>query len=256
MNVADKLKHVAENMQKVYEAGKAAGGYTDGYDAGRKFEHDRFWDEITANGTRTFYERAFQHWNMEYIRPKRKIVPSGCRSMNMFSDNNSLKMVEKKYFDLSHVTVSQGGESSSNLYAIFYSCPNLEVVEDIGMPAGGYYMTFNRCYKLHTIEVMRVVEQSEFVSVFTYCSELVNLTIEGTIGKNGFNVSPCTKLSHDSLMSIINALSTTTTGLTVTFSRTAVNKAFETSEGANDGTTSAEWLALVAAHNNWTISLA
>ena len=193
MSIADKLTTIAENTPKVYEAG-------------RKLEHDRFWDDVQDNGTRTFYERAFSYWNMEYIRPKHKVVPSGSRSMNMFSNNNSLKMVEKKYFDLSNVTVSQGGESSSNLYAVFYSCPNLEIVEDIGMPAGGYYMTFNRCPKLHTIEVMRVVEQSEFTSVFTYCSELVNLTIEGTIGKNGFNVSPCPKLSHDSLMSIINCL--------------------------------------------------
>ena len=52
------------------------------------------------------------------------------------------------------------------------------------------------------------------------------------------------------------ALSTTTTGLTVTFSKTAVDKAFETAEGANDGSTSPEWLALVATRPNWGIGLA
>jgi hypothetical protein len=88
------------------------------------------------------------------------------------------------------------------------------------------------------------------------CAELVDCPFEGVIGSNGIDLHWSTKLSHDSHVSIFNALSTATTGLTVTFSRTAVNKAFETSEGANDGTTSAEWLALVAAHNNWTISLA
>jgi hypothetical protein len=236
MSIADKLTQIAQGVQKVYEAGKAAGGYTDGYDAGRKFEHDKFWGDIQGNGARTFYERAFQHWNMEYIRPTHKVVPSGSRSMNMFSNNNSLKMVEKKYFDLSQVTVSQGGESSSNLYGVFYSCPNLEVVEDIGMPAGGYYMTFNRCPKLHTIEVMRVVEQSEFMSVFTNCYELVNLTIDGTIGKNGFDVSYCTKLSHDSLMSIINALksgasNTITLGTANLAKLTNAEKAIATQKG-------------------------
>ncbi len=65
----------------------------------------------------------------------------------------------------------------------------------------------------------------------------------------------CTKLSKASLTSIINGLSAETSGLTVTLSKTAVNKAFETSEGANDGSTSAEWLALIATKPNWNISL-
>ena len=51
-------------------------------------------------------------------------------------------------------------------------------------------------------------------------------------------------------------LTDTASGKTITFSKTAVNKAFETSAGANDGSTSAEWLALVGTKPNWTISLA
>jgi hypothetical protein len=57
------------------------------------------------------------------------------------------------------------------------------------------------------------------------------------------------------LTNIVNALSTTTTGLFVTLRKDAVNKAFETSEGAMDGSTSDEWLALAATKANWTISL-
>lgn len=63
------------------------------------------------------------------------------------------------------------------------------------------------------------------------------------------------KLSKPSITSIINCLSTTTSGLTVTLSKTAVNNAFETSEGVADGSTSQEWLNLVATKTNWTISL-
>lgn len=54
-----------------------------------------------------------------------------------------------------------------------------------------------------------------FANAFYDCGALENLTIEGVIGQNGFNVQWSTKLSHDSLMSILNALadkSTDTSG--------------------------------------------
>ena len=63
-------------------------------------------------------------------------------------------------------------------------------------------------------------------------------------------------LSKDSIISIINALSTATSDLPITLSITAVNNAFETSPGAADGSTSEEWTALIATKPNWTISLA
>ena len=91
--------------------------------------------------------------------------------------------------------------------------------------------------------------------MFTNCFQLQNLTIEGIIGQNGFNVQWSTKLSKASITSIINALSETTSGLTVTLSKTAVNNAFETSAGAADGSTSEEWTTLEGTKTNWTISL-
>ena len=68
----------------------------------------------------------------------------------------------------------------------------------------------------------------------------------------------CTKLSKASLISIINGLSAETSGLTVTLSKTAVNKAFETiinGEGQNNGSINWDWQALVANKTNWTINL-
>jgi hypothetical protein len=65
------------------------------------------------------------------------------------------------------------------------------------------------------------------------------------IGQKNFNVHWSPKLSKASIESIINALSSTTSGLTVTISKTAKEAAF----------TSAEWSALIATKSNWTISL-
>jgi hypothetical protein len=78
--------------------------------------------------------------------------------------------------------------------------------------------------------------------------------MSGVIGKD-VSFGNSDKLTHDSIASIINTLSATTAGQSVTFSVTAVNNAFETSSGAADGSTSAEWNALVATKSNWTISL-
>ena len=68
-------------------------------------------------------------------------------------------------------------------------------------------------------------------------------------------MSQCTLLDKESLTSIINCLSDSTSGLTVTLSLTAVNKAFEITNGADNGSNSTEWLNLVNTRSNWTISL-
>ena len=93
-------------------------------------------------------------------------------------------------------------------------------------------------------------------NAFTECKNLEHIIFDGVMAGTGLNMKWSTKLDKESITSVINALSTTTTGLTVTLSKTAVDNAFATAEGAADGSTSAEWLALVATRSNWTIALA
>ena len=45
-----------------------------------------------------------------------------------------------------------------------------------------------------------------FTNPFIYAYNLEEIIIEGTIGQNGFNVQWSNKLTHDSLLSILNAL--------------------------------------------------
>ena len=90
--------------------------------------------------------------------------------------------------------------------------------------------------------------------MFGSCYELVEVRFKGTMSYS-MKIQYSTKLSKDSILSLIACLSTEATGKTLTVSQTAVNAAFETSEGAADGSTSAEWTALVESKPNWTISL-
>lgn len=90
--------------------------------------------------------------------------------------------------------------------------------------------------------------------MFNYCQALKEVRFKGVV-KVDLQLKESKKLSKTSIESIISCLSPDASGKTLTLSKVAVDAAFETSEGADDGSSSAEWLALVAAHSNWTISL-
>jgi hypothetical protein len=79
--------------------------------------------------------------------------------------------------------------------------------------------------------------------------------MEGSVIAANIEFAQSKNLTRASIESIVNALSTTTSGKTVTFSRAAVNKAYETSEGANDGADSPEWYSLIDTRSNWTFNL-
>ena len=118
-----------------------------------------------------------------------------------------------------------------------------------------YDYAFAWCSKLHTIAKITFNEGVLIRHTFDSLPVLQNLTIDGTIGQNGLDLRWSHNLNQPSILSVISHLSTTTTGLSVTLSKTAVNKAFETSEGAKDGNASQLWLALITSRPNWTISL-
>ena len=115
--------------------------------------------------------------------------------------------------------------------------------------------TFEYSY-IRQIPLLRIDENTTFSNTFRDCTKLKDVIMEGTIGQNGFDTHWSTAVSKASIKNIIECLSTTATGLTVTLSKTAVDKAFETSTNAVNGSTSNEWVALIATRNNWTISLA
>jgi hypothetical protein len=90
---------------------------------------------------------------------------------------------------------------------------------------------------------------------FEWCNELVELEMIGENKYDGLNLKYSKKLNKASVENVVNTLSKNTTGVKVTISKTAVNKAFETSVGANNGSTSAEWEALKNSKSNWIINL-
>ena len=218
MTIAEKITRAKSDYDAVYDAGKQA-------------QYDEFWDEFQGNGTRGVYLYAFSMatqlygWNDTIYNPKYPIIAdAGYGVQECFRGNTGITDTKVPIID-----------RVGNIYSIFNGCNNLKRVESL------------------TLEVPVTKANHAFFN----CIELeeINVICNGGSFAADLSLQYSTKLSRASVTSIINALSTTTTGLTVTLSKTAVNKAFETTAGAGDGSTSAEWQSLIAPKSNWTISL-
>lgn len=233
--------------------GDAEAAYNEGVEAGRQAEYDVVWDATQQDGT-IYLNRvglfAGRGWIDERFKPKYPLtIESNC---NYMFHNSGIKNLKKIVDESSgrvlfgYITVAQQMFSYSTVESLpeidFSRCNNIA-------------QTFLSAKNMKSIEKIIVAETSVFSSTFEACEALTHVIFYGTIGKNGLNLRWSTLLDKESIASIINALSTNTSGLTVTLSKEAVNKAFETSAGDNDGSTSAEWLALAATKSNWTISL-
>lgn len=248
MTTAEKLTKVAEGLEKTQELNTDLEKIINGGDTGYKSHYDRFWDAYQQNGTRTDYRNAFYSgdgsyspWDDELFKPKYDIKPILAGNMFVKCKITNLKaLLEKlgRIMDFSKVT---------NVASLFNSAITVTHLPKMDFSlATDVSSAFAYASSLHTIDELILGEQiTTFSSTFVSCKSLENVTIKGTIKINGFNVQWSTKLSKASITSIINALSTTTSGLTVTLSKTAKEAAFTTEE----------WNALVATRTNWTISL-
>lgn len=116
-------------------------------------------------------------------------------------------------------------------------------------------MAFSRLKALEAIEgtPLDFSAASAIGGAFAQCTSLREVRFKGWI-KKSVDIKDC-PLSKASILNIFSCLYPEESGMTFTLKKEAVDKAFETSPGAADGSTSAEWLALVAEHSNCTISL-
>lgn len=208
MNIAEKVIRAKSDYDEVYDAGKQA-------------EYDKFWDAFQLNGTRKNYSSAF-----------------ACNVGQVWTDEN----YNPKY----PITIREKSNQGNLLLAYNTEVTDTKVpiIYEDGL-AGGISTVFTNAINLKTIRELHLVEGLTYTIAFNYLKALENLNITGVIGGEGFNVQWSTLLSKASIISIINALSTNTSGLTVTISKTAKENAF----------TDEEWATLIATKSNWTISL-
>lgn len=198
MTVAEKLTTVAENQQKVYDAGYAAGQTAGGGGTG-----EDFWDVFQENGTRTNYEQCFNGdwWTQGRFNPKYPIVIQRCNYMFQQSAITDLsgvtidfsKKTDNTYstrpFDQSDI-VTIGTIDLSNIDGILNTIFAFQIATDV---------------YLETIQKLILSDTNTFgANFFQNCVKLKNITIEGTIG-NDLNMSAC-PLTTESVQSVIEHL--------------------------------------------------
>ena len=231
-------------------------GYADGFEDG-KANSDvavAYMNAITANGTKTEYRYAFwgEEWNDELFKPQTVIKPTN------FQNGLYRSSIEYgAYTDLLDFSNCQ------NLSAAFMhsTVKKLKVIDARKTTSGfnGMANMFYGCDQLESIDEFYPSNLSSSKAVFSgtfgLCSALTKLIFKSEISQNGLDLRWSTKLSKESIESIINNLSDTTSDLSVTLSLTAVMAAIELDEPGCDLDTSGWWDWLSGTKTNWKISL-
>lgn len=245
MTISEKIVEMVENSTKIVENAPAIG---------RQAEWSDFWDAYQDYGNRKNYGGAFDQsgWNDKTFKPKYDIIPD-TYGVQMFHTSGITDL--KKILEDAGVKLDLS--KCDSLLQMFQSSSitHLPIID--GSVATSYYYTFESARQLISIDKFIVNENATtFGSCFRQCKNLESVIFEGIIGKD-LSFSDCVLLNKKSIMSIIFALDITMgrAETTVTFSLTAVNKAFETSEGANDGADSEYFnnIAATARTANWNI---
>ncbi len=236
MSVTEKLTIIAQNEQKVFDAGKNA-------------QHNHTIEIMQGNGKRTNYDGGFACWTEDLFKPKYNIKPaSACYMFSRFNkDIKEIDMVEhlKKY----NVTLDFSACSNFTNFMIYSYISRLGLVDTRSANAVSFYVA----YRLKTIDSLILKDDGTQSFNFGMCGSLENITISGVIGQN-INLGDC-PLLKDSIISVINALSTSASKKTVTFKKTAINNAFGID--IDDETTypeGSEFYNLRNSKSNWTFS--
>jgi hypothetical protein len=193
MDIAEKTLRLKQDFDDVYEAGKKA-------------EYDAFWDGVQYYGNRSNYSQAFAYaWNDESFKPKYDIKCAGAYATYQIFYNTKivdlvgcLKKANVK-FDTTEATVIQGIFDRAG---ILINTPPIDAIKCTSMQ-----LTYSSAQNVKNIEIANIQENCTFDRVFNNMYELRDVVlINCTIGKNGISFQWSTKLTADSLMSIINAL--------------------------------------------------
>lgn len=190
MSIAEKLQTIAENEQKVYEAGQQS-------------EYDRFWDAFQQNGERSSYAFAFagDSWNGENFKPKYDIKP---KSTARYMFAHAQKLVGQNIDELLSkcgVILDTSGVTASDGFSNFmqYSCPH--TMPEIDTTGANNLNSFMYYASINTIKKIRFKDDgSQTVLTMFNNSNFVNVEVEGVIGKS-------LKLNSASSMTVASAIS-------------------------------------------------
>ena len=239
MSISEKLTTIAENQEKVYEAGKTK-------------EWSDFWEKYQSLNLSQPYERtdyimAFcgGGWNRMTFYPKYNMKVSNAERMFQFFGQytgETFNLASR----LKEINITIDYSNCTRFYYCFGgsfidTLPTIDMTS--ATSASTNYSAFSSSF-LHTVEKFIFSENTDLTGAFVSADKLKNINeIEGTIGKT-VDLKSCL-LTKASITNVVNALSGNVSGITCTFKKTAKEAAFTTDE----------WNTLIATKSNWTFSL-
>ena len=238
----------------------------DVYDAGKQEMLDSWWNSLTNNGARKTWNYAFSDMRLKnaLFRPPCTMVANGNASCMFY---NSLVDVpidcQALEEELGYPILDTSGATNLSYFnytGVFSTLGTVDISKVTNSSNLHYaFRTSSNINYLRSIKKLIVSTNTAFNSnMFQNATALTHCVFEGTIAKNGLDMSSCTQLDKESITSIINCTwnsDASTWGYTITLSQNAVATAFETEPGAYNGHLSEEWTALVQQAGNWTINL-
>lgn len=248
-SVVDKMVLASENIPKVFSSGK-----TVGFREGKEEEWSIFWDAFQDGGERRIYKDAFSRcWNAANFKPKYDIIAQEDAS-GMFRNwgkdlyGNIAEICRNcgVTLDLSNATCL----SSAFEFCCSPELPTLDLSNAVDISDMLSFAGVKRIEKI----ISSGITGWQSPNALSLWSQGEHCIFEGEICES-ITLSESAMFDKETIVSMINTLSQNATGMVATVGKKAVDKAFETSEGANDGSESAEWMTLTATKTNWTISL-
>ncbi len=197
------------------------------YEAGRKAEHDVFWDNFLIK-TSMLYGFAGSLWSAKTFRPPAGAVIQPTNAIGMFYYS---RMQIDLAAHLEELDVTFDFSVVSNMTNVFAESHFTRLGEIKTSSTTLMTGTFSNMTYLVTIDKLIVPSNGKttFSGTFSGCTKLANLTIEGTIGNN-ISFAPC-PLTAESALSVAAHLSDNTeTGNTrkLTISPTTYNNLVNT----------------------------
>ena len=248
MNIAENLTTIADNVPKVYEAGKKA-------------EQRNFWKVLTNNGAKQSYYYTFSErlWTKDNFKPTCNIVPTEAERTFYYHNRGGVAYDLAQQLEDCGVKLDMSNNTTGSYtfcYAVLTRIPEIDQRKSIFTCM---FRQNSSNTKLVTIDKIICSSNGDqaFTQTFDGCSKLKNVIFEGVIGRTiSFSVSP---LSVASMKSIISCLKDYTGSSEYSYTITLKSSAFTALE-AEGATAEYEgvactWRELID-NKKWNLTLA
>ena len=224
------------------------------YEAGKKAEHDTFWNRLQKDGSQTNYGTPTGFFNGEYygfdnFYPEHDIRPVGATTHLFYGWNDTKRDhtgdFSKRLEDCG--IVFDTSKSTDLSHAFNYNrIDNLPTIDCTGLTKESINVFSNSYGNRKTIQKIKTKESVTYKNWFYNATGITNIAFEGVIGKD-IDFSYSSNLSIESMKSIISCLKNYAgtdyeLTYTVAFDEACWTRLEEDST-APDGTTWAEYVA-------------